>query len=193
MLDPERVGESTGGIDRDHARVPAAPRAFEREHRRGRGLAHAAGPATDDDAPVVDELVDADRHSRSIPRANASASSVELRACDVGIEDERQHDLRQRQTLAEPFDLFVLQRVPLFEERGRVREVVGFALRDETVGHARVGEDRVGVGRHPHGQRLKQPLTTTGPSATPARSSIANAVSTTSLTGVSSASVTSIT
>ena len=39
----------------------------------------------------------------------------------------------------------------------------------------------------------KQPFTTTGPSATPARSSIANAVSISSLTGVSSGSVTSIT
>ncbi len=50
------------------------------------------------------------------------------------------------------------------------------------------------LGRDPApGSGGKQPLTTTGPSATPARSSIANAVSTTSLTGVSSASVTSIT
>ena len=43
------------------------------------------------------------------------------------------------------------------------------------------------------GSGAKQPLITTGPSATPARSSIANAVSTTSLIGVSSARVTSIT
>ncbi len=74
VLDAERVGEPARGIDRHHARVPAAARAFERDHGRGRRLADAAGAATDDDAAVVDELVDADRHSRSIPRSSASAS-----------------------------------------------------------------------------------------------------------------------
>ena len=129
-------------------------------------------------AAVVDELVDADRHSRSIPRSNASASTSSCGAGDVGVEHERQLDLRQRQPLAQPFDLLVLQRVPFLEERGRVREVVGFAFaRRSGRTRARRRGSRPRSRRHATGSGAKQPLTTTGPSATPARSSIANAVS----------------
>ena len=93
----------------------------------------------------------------------------------------------------EPIDLLVLHVVALGAERGSVREVVRLALGDEAVGTLRRRARIVGRRRStPSGSGAKHSLTTTGPSATPARSSIANAVSITSLTGVSSGSVTSM-
>ena len=53
----------------------------------------------------------------------------------------------------EPHDLLVLQRCALGAERGRVREVVGLALRHETVA-------RLGVGQHLGGD--SEPLTPGG-------------------------------
>ena len=73
-FEPEGVGEAPRGIDRDDARVAAAARAFEREHRGRGGLAHAAAPAADQDLTFVDELVELDGHSRSIPSLSAVAS-----------------------------------------------------------------------------------------------------------------------
>ena len=52
-------------------------------------------------------------HSASIPRGERAGERVDLRAADVGGEQERQLDLRQRELLAEPGDLLVLHGVPL--------------------------------------------------------------------------------
>ena len=125
--------------------------------------------------------------------SNASASTSSSARVMSGVNTNGSSICGSGRRVAQPLDLFVLQRVPLLEERGRVREVVGFASRDEAV--ARVASSRIAAAfaDTATGSGAKQPLTTTGPSATPARSSIANAVSMTSLTGVSSASVTSIT
>ena len=75
-----------------------------------------------------------------------------------------------------------------------MREVVRLAVGNEALARIRVADDGArDRWRLPRASGSKRWLTTTGPSATPARSSIANAVSMTSLTGVSSGSVTSIT
>ena len=49
VLEPERVRESLGRIDGDDHRVAPTARAFDRERRRGRRLAHAAGAAAHHD------------------------------------------------------------------------------------------------------------------------------------------------
>ena len=188
-----------GSIVTTHG-VAALPRAFEREHRGGRRLADAAAAAADQrrGARATSALGSSDaarrRHSALDPARERVGERVDLRPADVGREQERQLDLRQRQPLAEARDLLVLHRVALGAELGRVREIVAPRARRRSARtrrrrRARPSTDAV----TPSGSGSKHWLTTTGPSATPARSSIAYAVSISSLTGVSSGSVTSIT
>src|SRR4029450_9700764 len=53
--EPERVGESTRGVDRDHPDATPAPRALDGERRGGGGLAHAARAAAHQHVTVGDE------------------------------------------------------------------------------------------------------------------------------------------
>ena len=71
VLEPERVGEALGRVDGDDDRVATAARALDRERRRGRRLADAAGAAAQDDVPLFDEL-DSVR-SRRLTRSTSSA------------------------------------------------------------------------------------------------------------------------
>ena len=102
VLEPERVGEPLGGVDRDDARVAAPARAFEREHRRGRGLADAAGAAAETTSCRRRRARRSMRFvtAASIPRVERVGEHVDLRRADVGGEEERQLDLRQRQPFA---------------------------------------------------------------------------------------------
>ena len=126
---------------------------------------------------------------------NASASTSISAGTDVGGEQERQPDLRQRQPLRRAARLLLLRRCASRRNAARRGTSRGVAADGDGVGAARPRprrpRDAVSVGDRR--SRVRQPFTTTGPSATPARSSTANAVSTSSLTGVSSGSVTSIT
>ena len=175
-------------------RVAAAARAFEREHRRGRRLARRRRvPQQITTLPVGDELLD---RIVTVARSRASSASASTSSCGrvmSGVKTNGSSICGSGSRSRESFDLLVLQRVPFVAERGRVREVVGLAVATRSAGTRRRREDRGGIAVTPAGSGAKHPLTTTGPSATPARSSIANAVSMTSLTGVSSGSVTSIT
>ena len=130
--------------------------------------------------PVVDELVDrVHRHSALDParRTRRRARRAAARPMS-GVNRNGSSICGSGSRSREPVDLLVLERVPLGAERGGVREVVGLAVGDEAAARLGVGEDVVDRRRRRRpGSGAKHPLTTTGPSATPARSSIANAVS----------------
>jgi hypothetical protein len=65
---PQRIGQPRRGIDRAHQRPPPAPRRQRAHRRRGRGLAHAAGPEADENALRIDQAGDhLRRHAVTLP------------------------------------------------------------------------------------------------------------------------------
>ena len=162
-------------------------------------------PQQIDDVALVDDVGErhghrscrARRRDWRRPRSSSSASMLDLGRPDVGGEEERQPDLRER----EPFARAARTARPgaCADRRGtrpRRRASATLAVGERRARLRRVGADAVELvraRRRSGASGVTQPFTTIGPSATPARSSIAYAVSTSSLTGVSSGSVTSIT
>ncbi len=113
-----------------------------------------------------------------------------------GVKRNGSSDLRQRQPVGQAHDLFVLD-LPGARARKAIAWARSLASRSDTKRpQASASASTLATPSEPFrpgGGGAKHWLTTTGPSATPARSSIAYAVSTSSLTGVSSGRVTSTT
>ena len=197
-LEAEGVGQPLGRVDRDDHGPPAGPGRLERQHGGGGGLADAAGAAAHEDAALLDELAEATAGALTRPPGGASISreepigqQLELGRADLGGEHERQAELRQRELLGQAGDL--LRPAGRCGRPGtRPRRPAPSASPSRRVVPGGVGR-RDGIGVDARRGRRSTPFTTTGPRPTPTRSSRLKAVSTSSLTGVSSGRVTSIT
>ena len=206
VLDPERVGESLCGIDGDHDRVDgrgarlrprAPPRSSSSRRRRCRSRSRCGARRSSVreiariDHDAFGEIDEARRPPRTRRRArrprSGPMSAVKRngrRICGSGRRSaSRAH-------------CCCCRAMPVAAKPGGRRErhdLLVAEVRTDASGlgaHAGFGPPRA-AGAGEARRRTSSPPP--GPSATPARSSIANAVSTSSVTGVSSGMVTSIT
>ena len=190
----ERVGEAARRVDRDHRDASAAACALDRERGRGRwSCPRRRCRSTRARAGVATEVAEV-----ASPRSLiAGVSSRDLRGEHVGEAPDRVGaDLLGRRTAAGSGGAGAAARA------GRSAPAGSRGARRRTRSRRRARPRRrsdrstpasvasASAPGSPHQRSGRQLFTTTGPSAIPTRSSSANAVSTTSFTGVSSGSVT---